>query len=370
MNATTAAVTVELTPQSRLDIIDIAQHLFTQHDGILAPFSKLLFCSIHTTAGYLEQNLAAKMHHRRDSVETFIRSAQRLFPRGAPYWHDQMNLRSELSEEQKAHEPQNADSHLAFIGLGLESCVTYDNSPDVPVYFIDLDGVSEGVKRNRRSLVVGYNAAEHVVEHTLRVPVANRAIDSVNLNDPRLGIAEQIDELLTRYEVRRGAAILSLDVAEQHAGLTVNEYETLLVKNDLAGVLHNPLRYMVRGAASIVRDPRNIARKAKNFIAYDLVQIMNEVIDTVGRNVSILERVIDRLGIDLSILERVIDRVATASTSRWMGLNRSVKMLVNSSDGEAPGSIVLGTYQSPILIQWRRPEAQTRTIRVRLVRFE
>ena len=355
MALSTQEITLELKPETRLAVIDVSKRLFEHHGELLAPFRKLLYCSYHTTAGYLEQSLCARMDHRRESVEALVQSAKKLFPAGAPYQHDQMHLRTELTEEQRRNEPLNADSHLAFIGLGLENCVTYDNHPDLPVYFIDLDGVYRGKRRRRQTTVVGFNKAEAVVEHQIQVPMSNHAIDSINLRDPRLGILEQLNDLLAQYEVRKGTIMLSLEPSEQHAGLTVNEYETLLMQHDLAEVLHNPLRFMAQKAANMVRDPLAIRSKAKNYMKYDLVQFVNEVIDA--------------LGLNESLVERVFDRVAAASASRRLRMKRSVTLLVNSTD-DGPGAAVLGTYQSPILVQWQKADRQARRVNVRLVRFE
>ena len=77
-------------------------------------------------------------------VEPFVKVFQTIFPEGAGYEHDKLHLRTELSDEQRRSEPQNADSHLAFIGAGLRNCVTYVNRPNEPVYLVDLDGVNGG----------------------------------------------------------------------------------------------------------------------------------------------------------------------------------------------------------------------------------
>jgi len=356
MTSSTAEINLELQPETRVAVIDVSKRVFAQHGDLLAPFCKLLYCSFHTTAGYLEQSLCARINHSRESVEALVQSTQRLFPAGAPYRHDQMHLRSELSEAQKLVEPQNADSHLKFISLGLENCVTYDNRPGLPVFFIDLDGVYRGTHRLRQTTIVGFNEAEEVVDLHLNVPMSNHAIDSINLKDPRLGIIEQLNELLAQYEIRKGKIVLSLEPGEQHAGLTVNEYETLLMKHDLAEVLHNPLRFMAEKGFNLLRDPMAIRSKAKNYVKYDLVQFVNEVIDA--------------LGLNESLVERVIDRIAAASASRRLRMKRSVTLLVNNPDDESPGSAVLGTYQSPILVQWHKAEDQARRLNVRLVRFE
>ena len=72
-----------------------------------------------------------------------------MFPEGAGYEHDKLDRRTELTEEQKPEEPQNADSHLAFMAGALRTCVSYPNRPNEPVCFIDLDGVHAGRPRRR-----------------------------------------------------------------------------------------------------------------------------------------------------------------------------------------------------------------------------
>ena len=72
-----------------------------------------------------------------------------MFPEGAGYEHDKMDRRTELTEAQKPVEPQNADSHLAFMAGALRTCVTYSNRADEPVCFVDLDGVHAGRPRRR-----------------------------------------------------------------------------------------------------------------------------------------------------------------------------------------------------------------------------
>ncbi len=358
---------VEFSPETRLDLVDVAQHLQKHASDALASFEKLLFCSMHTTAGYLDQSLVEQMQHRKESVADLVRATQRLFPVGAPYWHDRMNLRSELSEAQKELEPHNADSHLAYIGLGLENCVAYDNRSDLPVYFIDLDGVNNGTPRSRRTMVVGYNKSESVAETVLDIPVSDLHIQSVKLDDPALGLMEMLEELLTKHEIQYGTIRLTLDPDESHAGLTVNEYEPLLVRNDLAGVLRNPLRYMREKAAGIIRDPLSLPSKARHYVRHDLVQIINEVRSTIGHNASLLECVIKRFGIRVALLDAVIDRVATIPAPRWLRVGRQAALLI--ADHTNTGTMVCGVYQSPILIQWRRPRNSRRRIRVSIERL-
>ncbi len=359
MAASTLEVTIELSPTARREVIDLSDHVPGEAGERLAPYRKALYCSYHTTAGFLEQSLLSRLNHDQESVRAFIDSAQALFPEGGPYRHDQMHLRTELTEEERRVEPQNADSHLTFIGLGLENCVTYDNVPGRPVYFIDLDGINgrNGQKpRQRKATVVGYDAESVVAELQIEVPVSGHRVDSVNLKDPRFGYYPWLNELLAQYEVGKGRIDLSLAASETHAGLTVNEYETMLMKHDLLEVLHNPMRFMAEKGRNMLRDPGAIRDKAKNYAKYDLVHLVNQVIDA--------------LHLNESLAERLIDKFMAVNASRRLRMKRGVSLLVNNTDAYGRGSIVEGTYQSPILIQWNKSASQTRQLNVRLVRFE
>jgi thiamine phosphate synthase YjbQ (UPF0047 family) len=352
----TVELTLKLTPRDRLDLIDVHERLLDQHGDLLEPYAKALYCSYHTTAGYLEQGLCSRLGHSRESLEAYMSSFRTLFPPDADYEHDKLHLRTELSEEQRENEPLNADSHLTFIGSGLENCVTYDNQPDTPVYFIDLDGVYQETTRERKTTVVGYNREKLVGQETLAVPMSSHRVDSVNLMDERLGLSDRLRELCERYEIAKGRIDVSLQPDESSAALTVNEYETLLMQHDLAEVLRDPIRFMARKGKNMLRDPRAVRSKAKNYAKYDLVRFTN--------------RVIDALGMNESLVERVIDKFIAAGASRRLRMKRSVSLMVNNTDERGHGSIIQGTYQSPILVQWRKPGASARNLDVSFVRFE
>ncbi len=349
-------ITLEITPRSRLDVIDIGALIAEREEGFASNFKKALYCSYHTTAGYLEQSILRRLENRRESVEAYCASFQRIFPPDAGYRHDQMDLRSELSLEQREVEPRNADSHLTYIGAGLENCVTYETDTDQPTYFIDLDGVNGDVPRTRRTTVLGFNREKRATTIDLQIPVSAHAIDSVSLRDPRLGLMDQLNDAIYRLGIGKGRVDLSLDSDERNVGLTVNEYETLLMRHDLADVLRNPLRYMAEKGRNMLRDPRAIPSKAKNYAKYDFVQVLNEIFDT--------------LGMSESIVERAVDRLMAVPAERFFRMKRSVSLLVNETDGTKPGRIVHGTYQSPILVQWGKSSARTRTVRATLTALE
>src|SRR5262245_20611652 len=159
---TPSEVTLEISPSARVDIIDIRRLLSVLHAEVLNVFPRALYCSFHTTAGFLDQGLATRLNERGQGLAPYLRVFQTMFPEGAGYEHDKLHLRSELSEEQRATEPRNADSHLAFIGAGLRTCVTYVNRPNEPVYFVDLDGMYAGRPRRRLTSILGFHEEEVV----------------------------------------------------------------------------------------------------------------------------------------------------------------------------------------------------------------
>lgn len=279
-----------------------------------------------------------------------------MFPAGAGYSHDQIELREELSDEQRRNEPRNGDSHLAFIGAGLRNCVVYQNSVETPVYFVDLDGTYAGESRRRHTTVAGFNRREMVERLRIAVPVSGHPIDSVNLRDPALGIFEQIGDVVRRHGIAKGRIDVSLEASERHTGLTVNEYETMLMKHDLAEVLRNPLRFMAEKGRHILQDPRAVPDKAKDYAKYDLVRVVNDLFDA--------------LGASESLLEAMVAKLLAVPASRFLRMKRAVRFLVSDREQPGHGSILIGRYQSPILVQWRKAEARTRWLDVAVTRLE
>ena len=149
-----------IRPKRRFEIVDVAALIRAQVGEELNPYRKAAYCSFHTTAGYLEQAVCARLGYSHKQLAPLIRAVQKIFPYNAGYFHDRMQLRDELSESQKEEEPINGDSHLTFIGAGLNNCVIYLHHPDEPVYFIELDGIYKHHLRQRRTTVVAYSDTE------------------------------------------------------------------------------------------------------------------------------------------------------------------------------------------------------------------
>ncbi len=356
MHTSHAEITLSIKPKARLDVIDVRQRVSEQVGDFFSQYRRALYYSYHTTAGFIEQSLCERFRNSPEAVRGYVESYQRLFPPRADYHHDQLHRRHELSEEQRQAEPLNGDSHLTFIGSGLANCVTYENRSDCPVYLIDLDGIYREVTRQRRTTIVGFDRESLAAQVQLKVPVSNHPIDSINLKDERLGLFDQLQELIDYFGVVRGRVDIMLAPSEEHAGVTVNEYETLLMKHDLVEVLRYPFSFMAEKGRHMLRDPRAIPGKAINYAKYDLVRFVNESLD--------------KFRLSGSVIERLIDKFLAVPAERFLRMKRQVSLPVSNPDGDGSGSIVEGLYQSPILVQWRRASGQARRLDVRLVRFE
>jgi thiamine phosphate synthase YjbQ (UPF0047 family) len=354
-------VNLSLRPNARTEIIDVAARVNDEAGDVLARYKRALYVSYHTTAGYLEQALAQRLRHQPETFAAFITAFQKVFPANAPYRHDDLDQRTELSAEQKATEPRNADSHLTFMGSGLRNLVTYTNRPAgerlvEPVYFVELDGTYEGTSRQRKTSVLAYDEERRVIRVNIELPVSRHPIDSINLADRRLGFFEQLDELIAHHGVAKGRIAISLGAEERNAGLTVNEYETLLMQHDLAEVLRNPIRFMAEKGRHALHDPRAVPAKTINYAKYDMVRVFNEVMT--------------KLGISESALERLLSRFIAVPASRFLRMKRDISFLVTDPAGDGRGALQRGTYQSPILVQWSAAERETRRVDVVLTEFE
>jgi hypothetical protein len=347
-------IRLTLAPRGRFDVIDVTGRIQAEFGDALEKHRGALYCSLHTTAGYLEQRFASRLRDHHERLSLFFRAFGAVFPPEAAYEHDKMHLRAELSEEQRAVEPRNGDSHLTFIGTGMRNCVTYRNRAASPVYFIDLDGMNLGTHRQRRTSVVGYDRETVVDRFRLTVPTSRHPIDAVNLGDARLGLFEAIDEWLARAGIEKGRVDIALEPSERNVGLTVNEYETLLMQHDLREVLQNPLKYAAQKGRHMLDDPLAIPGKTINYARYDVVRVLNLLIEA--------------FGVQESVVERLIAKVMAAPARRFLRTRR-ISFLASDHSQEGRSRVVRGTYQSPILVQWQAPEGLARELEISLVRL-
>jgi len=219
------------------------------------------------------------------------------------------------------------------------------------VFFVDLDGIVEGRPRRRLARLIGFNAERVVGTTYIEVPVSAHPIDSINLKDPRIGLYQQLSEFVAAAGIGKGRLRIVLDPAERHSALTINEYETLLMKHDLAEVLRNPLRFFAEKSRHALANPRAVPAKTLDYAKYDFVRVLNKSLDT--------------LGLRGSIIEKLLARTLAVPAARFLRMRRSVSLLVSEREDGTHGFIE-GTYQSPILVQWQRSARQARRLDVTL----
>src|SRR3954469_8673096 len=301
-------VRLSLAPQRRFEAIDVNRRIAAQVGDVLRRHKRALYCSLHTTAGYLDQSLSARLRHDEDRLGQFIGSFHNVFPQGAAYHHDRMELRTELTDAQKEVEPRNADSHLTFIGAGLRNCVTYQTRPDAPVFFVDLDGTFESTRRQRSTTVLAYDHERVVTRTSVTIPVSKHPIDSVNLADPRLGLLDRVNEMLAASGLERGRVDLLVEPGERNVGITVNEYETLLMQHDLVEVLKNPLHFARIKGRSMLDHPFSIPGKTWSYAKYDVVRVLNSLMEA--------------LRLDQSSFERLVAKVMSVPARRFLRSRR------------------------------------------------
>jgi hypothetical protein len=186
---------------------------------------------------------------------------------------------------------------------------------------------------------------------SVSIPVSKHPIDSVNLADPRLGLVESVNDMLRKLGIEYARVDLNVHLAERNVGLTVNEYETLLIQNDLVDVMKDPLRFARLKGRHMIEDPLSIPAKTVSYAQYDAVRILNSLMEA--------------LRIDQSSFERLIGKMLSLP-ARCFFRSRRVSFLANC-DSESASQLVRGTYQSPILVQWQSAEKQTRTIDVTII---
>jgi len=352
MSSSLLDLTLEVAPQKRFDVVEMRSRFAEEH-AALSAYPHCLYWSSHTTAGFIDRSISTRL--RAQHVSTYVEAFRTLFPEGAGYEHDQLERRTDLDAGQRATEPRNADSHLAFIASGLRPCVTHPNQPGEAVCFVDLDGIVEGRPRRRRTRVIGFSRERVIGRTRIEVPVSSHPIDSVNLRDPRLGIYPALSEFVARMGAGKGQLRVVLDPAERHSALTVNEYETLLMKYDLAEVLGNPMRFVAQQYRNAMKNPRAVPAKTLGYAKYDFVRVMNSGLDT--------------LRLRGSIVEKLLARTLAVPAARFFRMRRSLSLLVSEREDGTLG-IVEGTYQSPILVQWQKAPRASRLLDVTLTELK
>ncbi|HTO88961.1 MAG TPA: hypothetical protein VMR54_15685, partial [Thermoanaerobaculia bacterium] len=73
-------IRLTLSPSRRFEAIDVNEKIAAGAGDLLRRYRKTLYCSLHTTAGYLDQSLAGRMHHHRGRLAQFFDAWHALFP--------------------------------------------------------------------------------------------------------------------------------------------------------------------------------------------------------------------------------------------------------------------------------------------------
>jgi len=345
-------LTLELAPKARFDVVDLRSHFSSEHEA-LGAYPHCLYWSFHTTAGFLDRSLAARLSAQR--IPGYVNAFRTVFPEGAGYAHDRLERRGDLDPAQRAVEPRNADSHLTFIAGGLRTCVTHPNREGETVCWVDLDGMNHGKPRRRLTRLIAFNRERVVRKMRLEVPISGHPIDSINLKDPRLGIYAQLTAFVREAGLPMGRLRIALDPVERHSALTVNEYETLLMRHDLAEVLRNPLRFVAEKSRHALANPLAVPFRTLDYAKYDFVRVLNKGLDA--------------FGLRGSMIEKVMARTLAVPAARFFRMRRSVSVLVSPGEDGQP-TLVEGLYQSPILVQWQHAPRQSRVLDVSLTEID
>ena len=146
--------------------------------------------------------------------------------------------------------------------------------------------------------------------------------------------------------------VASLEATERNVGITVNEYETLLMQHDLAEVLKDPLRFARLKAHHLIEDPFAVPGKALSYARYDVVRVLNSLMEAFRVHESVVERLLAKL---------------MALPARRFLRTRKVSFLASDATGDGRAQLVRGRYQSPILVQWGPAVSQARALEVSLV---
>ena len=115
------------------------------------------------------------------------------------------------------------------------------------------------------------------------------------------------------------------------------------------------MRFAAEKARHAWNDPLAVPAKALGYAKYDLVRALN--------------RLVDALGLQSTGMEQLLARALEVPASRFLRARRSVDLLVSDRARPGRGAVVDGTYQAPILIQWRSAPKDARAVNVALTRF-
>ena len=112
-------LSLELSARERFELVELRSRFSSEHDESLASYPRCLYWSAHTTAGFLDRSLAARLS--LTGVPTYVEALRAMFPEGAGYEHDQLDRRTDLRHVQAAggHEGRRIEDHIPPRGVSL-----------------------------------------------------------------------------------------------------------------------------------------------------------------------------------------------------------------------------------------------------------
>jgi thiamine phosphate synthase YjbQ (UPF0047 family) len=348
---------LEVCPATRPDVVDLRPRIRETLSAADCPsVRRVLVLSHHTTAGFLDRVLRERVGDEPERVHHLLEALASVFPPEAGYEHDRLHLRDELTSAQKEREPLNADAHLAFIGGGFTNGTVATLKGRHPIWLVDFDGVyrdraGESIRRTREVTVVGFDVEEQVARFEVGIPVPGTAA-VVRVDEPSLGLYARVEEEARRAGITAGRVRLRLPRFEPGVGVTVNEFEALLMERDLTRVLANPMGFARGGAVA-------------------------------------MGRALQALGLPEARVRRLLTRAMASPSPRILRMQQEMTLgLLPPHAGEDPGeadirqegegaagparpspAVVRGTYQSPLLVQRQGCPSGERRIQVTLTRF-
>ena len=125
--------------------------------------------------------------------------------------------------------------------------------------------------------------------------------------------------------------------------------------HDLPEVLRNPIKFMGAKGKYLLQNPQIIPSRTREYAKYDLVHIFNEIMDT--------------FRFSETTIEKILTRFLALRAERFLQVRNSISLLVSNKGCNTPAKVVQGTYQSPILVQWKKSSNGSRRVILRVTRF-
>ena len=128
------------------------------------------------------------------------------------------------------------------------------------------------------------------------------------------------------------------------------------MRHDLVDILRNPVKFMGPKGKYLLQNPHTIPSRTIEYAKYDLVHLFNELMDV--------------FQLSESMLERILSKFIALPASRFLRMKRQISLLITNNRANRLGKIVQGTYQSPVLVQWKSNGKPFRLLDVTITQFK